>query len=104
MTVSADKASVKADISRLECGNSFKLGGDEVRLCDAVFFKEKIEDIELYSLACLVLAERDRADEEVEVLALDEAIAAADVNGDGEITADDLTVLSRYVAGIISEL
>ena len=40
----------------------------------------------------------------IEVLALDEAIAAADVNVDGEITADDLTVLSRYVAGIISEL
>ena len=70
MTVRTDKASVKTDITRLECGNGGNFRAHEIAFNDAVFIVEELHDVELHAFG-KVLFKRTGAGEKIELFAGD---------------------------------
>ena len=101
MAVAADEAAVKADIRNSRCGNELQLCGEEIRLGDAVFLVEKLQNIELHEVAALVASERHAADKNIEFLALDDLRSLALAHGAvkmREQVADNELRLALFVA------
>ena len=69
MTVRADKTSVEADISRLECGYKIKLRRKKIRFRDTVLLKENTQDIKLYLLGFFIAVKRAAAYKHIQILA-----------------------------------
>ena len=70
MAVSADETAVESDVARLVCRHGAKLRAHEIRLGDAVFIVQKLEDIQLDRLGQILL-KRSRTGKQVELFPVD---------------------------------
>ncbi len=71
MTVGGDERAVEADVAGLEGRDHLEFRRQEVFLDDAVLLVQDLHDVELDEFGLLLAFERQGADEDVQVLALD---------------------------------
>ena len=71
MSVSTDEPTIKTDIASLECGNSRKLGADEVGFYKSVLLVKNTEYVKLDLILALTVKRGRAAGKKIERLAAD---------------------------------